>query len=70
MQAKKTLPRWPAIRSKLFRDAGERRLGVTAAFNGDRFSGSVPVARDATADRHDIATLLERIAAFVRTGKR
>lgn len=64
-------PRTPLIRSKLFNDQSrERRLGVTASFNGTRFAGSVPVSRDARANAGDVASLLERLAAFIRGGGR
>jgi hypothetical protein len=62
-------PRAPLIRSKLFNDAGRaRRFGVTAAFNGTRFAGSVAVGSDACANAGDVASLLERLAAFIRGG--
>jgi hypothetical protein len=62
-------PRAPLIRSKIFTDAGKtRRLGISAAFNGTRFAGSVPVGRDAGANAGDVASLLERLAAFIRGG--
>jgi hypothetical protein len=67
----KMRPRLPVIRSKLFADAGAaRRLGITAAFNGRQFSGSIAVGRDAEADAGEMAGLLERLAAFLRGGVR
>ena len=60
-------PCTPLIRSKLFMDAGKtQRLSISAAFNGTRFAGSVPVGRDATANAGDVAGLLERLAVFIR----
>jgi len=64
-------PRTPLIRSKLLKEAGSvPRLGITAAFNGTHFAGSVPVGADATANAGDVAGLLERLAAFIRGGAR
>ena len=62
-------PRNPLIRSKIFTDSAKaRRLGISVAFNGTRFAGSVPVGRDANANAGDVAGLLERLAAFIRGG--
>lgn len=69
MNSTKAAPRAPLIRSKVFIDTGKtRRLGISAAFNGNCFAGSVPVGHDATADAGEIATLLESMAAFIRGG--
>jgi hypothetical protein len=59
----------PQFRARNFTDAaGKRRFGISLAFNGSRFTGSVLTHSDNRADPGGVAHLLEALAAFVRRG--
>jgi hypothetical protein len=62
-------PMPPRFRARRFTDAGgARRFGISVAFNGNRFSGSVPVHGDERTDAAGVAQLLESLAVCVRRG--
>jgi hypothetical protein len=62
-------PMPPRFRARRFTDAGGApRFGISVAFNGTRFSGSVPVRGDDRTDAAGVAQLLESLAGFVRRG--